>query len=83
MLKNCILENKILPLDPIISGTKCDRNKLMFMQKEGVNPITMRHTIGTKSDHKSQKGGSSPHNLPTMPYYGSTYPRRELPIPRA
>ncbi len=43
-----------------------------FLQKEGVNRIVLRYKIGTQSDRKSQKWGSSPRNLPTMPKYGST-----------
>ncbi len=43
-----------------------------FLQKEGVNRIWLHHTIGTKSDRQSQKRGSSPRNLSTMPKYGST-----------
>ncbi len=42
-----------------------------FLQKEGVNGIVLRYKIGTQSDRKSQKRGSSPRNLPTMPKYGS------------
>ncbi len=34
---------------------------------------------GTQSDRKSQKRGSSPRNLPTMPRYGSTTPPPPLP----
>ncbi len=46
-----------------------------FLQKEGVNRIVLRYKIGTQSDWKSPKRGSSPRNLPTMPKYGSTHPR--------
>ncbi len=59
-------------LGPSISGTKCDRDKMIFQQKEGVNQIMMRHTIGAHSDRKPQKLVSSLQNLPTMPKYGST-----------
>ncbi len=37
----------------------------------------VRHKIETQSNRKAQKQGSSPHNLPTMPKYGSTLPRLE------
>ncbi len=39
---------KIRPtLGPCISGTKYDRDKLFFLQKEGVNLIWLSHKIGT------------------------------------
>ncbi len=52
-----------------------------FLQKEGVNRIVLRYKIGTQSDRKSQKRGSSPRNLLTMPKYGST-PPPPAPIPK-
>ncbi len=62
-------------LGPSISGTKYDRNKLIFFcRKRGVNRIVLRYKVGTQSDWKSPKGGSSLRNLPTMPKYGSTRP---------
>ncbi len=45
-----------------------------FLQKEGANQIMMRHKIETQMDRKSQKWGSSPQYLSTMPKYGSTLP---------
>ncbi len=45
-----------------------------FLQKKGVNRIVLRYKIGTQSDWKSPKQGSSPRNLPTMPKYGCTPP---------
>ncbi len=66
MLKNCYPVNNTT-LGPSISGTESNREKLIFLQKEGVNQIVMSHTVGTDSDQKFQKQGSSPQNLPTMP----------------
>ncbi len=43
------------------------------MQKEEVNQIVVVYKIGTQSDRKSQKRGSSRRNLPTMPTFGSTF----------
>ncbi len=40
----------------------------------------MRYKIGTQSDRKSKKRGSSLRNLPTMPKYGST-PHPPPPLP--
>ncbi len=37
-------------LDPSISETKYDRDKLIFLLKDGVNQIMLRHKIGTQSD---------------------------------
>ncbi len=62
-------------LGPSISGTKCDRDNPNYLQKEGVNRIVLRYKIGTQSDCKSQKWGSSLRTPPTMPKYGSTHPR--------
>ncbi len=54
MLKNSQIiyfHEKIKPtLGPSISGTKYDRDKLNFLQKEGVNQIVMKYEIGTQSD---------------------------------
>ncbi len=68
--------NIIPTLGLCISGTKCDRDKLIFSAERSVNML--RYKIGTQSDWKSPKLGSSPQNLPTMPKYGST-PSRYLP----
>ncbi len=51
-------------LCPLISGTKCDRHKLIF-SAERVGQL--HHTRGTKSDRQSHKRGSSLWKLPTMP----------------
>ncbi len=54
---------------------KCDRDKqIIFLQKERVNQIMMRHKIGTQLDQQYQKWGSSLQNLPTMPKYVNTLP---------
>ncbi len=50
-----------------------------FLQKEGVNQIVMRYKIGSHLKRKSHKQGLSQQNLPTMPMYGSTLPRMQLP----
>ncbi len=64
---------KIRPtLCPRISRTKCDRHKLIISAERGGQ---LDHTMETKSDRQSQKWGSSPWKLPTMPKYGSTHPR--------
>ncbi len=59
-------------LGPSLSGTKHDRDKLIFPQKEGVNEIMLMHKLGTQSERNSQTRGSSPENLSTMSKYGST-----------
>ncbi len=59
---------------PSISGTQCDRGNQFCLQKEGLNQIMMRHKMGTQSDRKSQKWGSSARTLPTIPKYGRTLP---------
>ncbi len=74
-VKKYILLWKIRPiLGPSICGTKCDSDKPIFSQKEGVNRITMSHKIRILSNWKSQKWGSSQRNLPNMPKYRSTLP---------
>ncbi len=66
---------KIKPtLVPNISGTKCDGDQWIFLQKEGVNQIVMGHKIETQSDRKTQTRGSSPRNLPTILKYRSMLP---------
>ncbi len=61
-------------LGPSISETKCERDKPIFLQKEGVNQITRRHEMGSQSDRRSQKQGSSLLNLHTMAKYGEYLP---------
>ncbi len=39
-------------LGPNISGTKCDRDKPIFLKNEGVNRIVLRYKKGTQSDWK-------------------------------
>ncbi len=59
-------------LGPSISGTKCDRdNPTFFCRKSEL--IGVCRKIGTQSDWKSQKWGSSPWNFSTMFKYGSTH----------
>ncbi len=57
-----------------MSGTKCDRDKPIFSAERGGQSDCGRYKIGTQSDRKSPKRGSSPRKLPTMPKYGSTPP---------
>ncbi len=46
-----------LTLGPSISGTKCDRDKLIFFAEKGVNQIALRYKIGTQYVWKFQKRG--------------------------
>ncbi len=69
-----ILVKKRPKLGPSVSGTKWDRIKQIFLQKEWVNRILLKYKTGTHSDRKSPKQGSSLRNLPTIPKYGSTTP---------
>ncbi len=58
-------------LGQIISGTKCDRDKQIFLQKEGFNKIKFCIKKGPNGIGKCQKCGSSPPStsmgVPTPP----------------
>ncbi len=61
-------------LGQIISGIKCDRDKPIFLQKEGVNKIELGMKKGPNGIRECQKRGSIEWKFPTMFKYGSAPP---------
>ncbi len=58
----------------IISGTKCDRDKLIFSAERGVQLDRVGHKKGTQLDRKMSKKGSIEWKFPTIFKYGSAPP---------
>ncbi len=64
----------------IISGNKCDRNKLIIFQKEGVNKIVLGIKRDPMGSENATKGGQSWGKFPTTFKYGSAPLRLEIKI---
>ncbi len=72
-----LVKKSIPTLGPSISGTKCDRDKPFFLQKEGVFWVVLRYKIGTQSYRKSPTQGVI---IAEPPYHAQVweYPTRGM-----